>query len=92
MHPSTTWAGISIGKLLELLAGVIAALNPAAIFWLIILVAIITVAIILIMKAFVKQTPEARQDIVKLVEALRRHQSRSEGASVRDRRTRAPPR
>jgi hypothetical protein len=72
MHPSTTWAGISFGKLLELLAGAIAALNPALIFWSIVLVAVITAAIILTMKAFVKQTPKARQDIIKLVEALRR--------------------
>ena len=64
MHPSTTWAGASIAKLLEL--------NPELIFWLIILVAVITVALISIIKAFVKQTPKARQDITKLVEALRR--------------------
>jgi hypothetical protein len=72
MHPSTTWAGVSIGKLLELLAGVIAALNPAVIIWLIILVAVITVAVNLTGKNFAKLKPAARRDIVKLVEALRR--------------------
>ena len=72
MHPSTTWAGVSFGRLLELLAGAIAALNPALIVGLIVLVAVITVAIILTMKEFVKQTPEARRDIIKLVKALRR--------------------
>jgi hypothetical protein len=43
MHPSTTWAGVSTGKLLEL-AGAIAALNPTLIAWLIVLVAVITAA------------------------------------------------
>jgi hypothetical protein len=71
MHPSTTWAGIGFGKLLEL-AGDIAALNPAVIFWSIVLVAVITVAINLTGKNFVKQKPAARRDIIKLVKALRR--------------------
>jgi hypothetical protein len=71
MHPSTTWAGISFGKLLEL-AGDIAALNPAVIFWSIVLVAVITVSINLTGKNFVKQKPAARRDISKLVKALRR--------------------
>ena len=72
MHPSTTWAGASIGKLLELVAGIIAALDPALIVLLIILVAAITVAINLTMNTFAKHTSARRRDIIKLAKALRR--------------------
>jgi hypothetical protein len=71
MHPST-WAGNSFERLLELLAGAIAALNPALIVWSIVLVVVITVAINSTMKRFVKQTPQVRRDIIKLAKALRR--------------------
>jgi hypothetical protein len=72
MHPSTTWAGASIAKLLELFAGAIAALNPELIAWSIVLVAVMTMAINSMMNEFVNQGPDARRDIIKLVKALRR--------------------
>jgi hypothetical protein len=63
MHPSSSWAGV-IAKLLE---------HPELIGWMIFLLVIITVAILLTMKAFVNQTPARRRDIIKLVQALLRH-------------------
>jgi hypothetical protein len=72
MHPSTTWAGVSLGRLLELSAAVIAALNPTTLIWSIVLVIVITVAINSTMKKFAKHKPAVRRDIIKLVAALRR--------------------
>jgi hypothetical protein len=62
MHPST-WAGV-IAKLLE---------HPELIGWMIFLLVIITVAILLTMKAFVNQTPG---------KATRHHQARRSAAAA----------
>jgi hypothetical protein len=56
--------------LLELLGAV----NPTVlIFFLIILIVVITAALNVTMKLFARQTPTRRRDLIKLVEALRRH-------------------
>ena len=72
MHPSITWAGVSIAKLLESFAAFIAALNPTTLIWSIVLVIAITVAANSTMNKFAKHKPAVRRDIIKLVEALRR--------------------
>jgi hypothetical protein len=72
------WAGVSIGKLLELFARASLPWTQRSSPGLIILLMSITVAINLTMKTFVNQTPARRRDIIKLTEALqRRHRSRS---------------
>jgi hypothetical protein len=72
MHPSITWVGVSLGRLLKSFAAASAALNPTALLWSIVLVIVITVAINSTMKRFAKHKPAVRRDIIKLVEALRR--------------------
>jgi hypothetical protein len=72
MYPSTAWAGVSVGKLLEQFAGFITDLNPARLVWMIIFVVVVTVAINVTMKKFGNHKPAVRRDIIKLVEALRR--------------------
>jgi len=74
--PKYRLAGVSFTKLFELLAGAIAALNPALIGWSIALVEVISVAINWTMENFVQQTPKAQKNIIKLVEALRRRPSK----------------
>jgi hypothetical protein len=72
MYPSTAWAGVSVGKLLEQFAGTITELNPARLVLMIVFVVIVTVAINVTMKKFANHKPAVRRDIIKLVEALRR--------------------
>jgi hypothetical protein len=72
MYPSTAWAGVNAGKLLEQFAGFIADLNPARLVLMIIFVMVVTVAINVTMKKFANHKPAVRRDIIRLVEALRR--------------------
>jgi hypothetical protein len=66
MHPSATWAGVSLGRLLELSAAVIAALNPTLLIWSIVLVIVITVAVNSTIKRLAKRKPAVPRDIASL--------------------------
>ena len=68
MNPSVNWAGGILGNLRELFSSA----HPAGTLSAAALVLIITAAVILTMVIFAKQTPSARRDIIKLVEAVRR--------------------
>jgi hypothetical protein len=88
MHPSATWAGVSLGRLLELSAAVIAALNPTLLIWSIVLVIVITVAVNSTIKRLAKRKPAVPRDITSWSRQCGDgHQSRSE-ASAKNHRTR----